>query len=82
MRDPYRKEMLPSKDVFGDFVVGPGRIDLEIAPGESKTIELTISNRMGDRRQISLSTQDAGNSNDDDVAIFDKDNWRTEHNIQ
>ncbi len=69
IRDTYRKEPLPNKAVFSDIVVGPGRFDLELAPGESRTVELTVSNRMGDRRLIRLTTEDAGVPGDGEASI-------------
>ena len=43
----YDVEQLIGDKVIGDFVLGPGKIELEIAPGESKTVMLTVSNRIG-----------------------------------
>lgn len=68
-RDTYQKEQLPNADVFGDFVVGPGRFEIELAPGESRTVELIISNRMGERKLFSLDTEDAEGSTSGDSAV-------------
>lgn len=59
---PYKTEDLPTDDVFGDFVIGPGRFDLELAPGESRTVELIVSNRMGEGRRFSFETEDTTGS--------------------
>jgi hypothetical protein len=56
--DTYRREELPTKTVFSDFVIGPGRFELVLAPGESRTVELLVSNRMGDGRIFSFTTED------------------------
>lgn len=41
-----------------DFVVGPGKVELELNPGESKTALITVTNRMGDTRLFSLNVED------------------------
>ena len=56
--DNYRREPLPSDEVRGDFVVGPGRFDVRLAPGESVTEEITVANRMGREALFRLVTED------------------------
>ena len=63
--DQYKREKLPGdNEVYSDFVVGPGRFALELAPGESRTVEVTISNRMGVPKRFSVETEDAAGSSD------------------
>lgn len=62
--NPYTIEHLLGDEVFDDFVVGPGKIELEIKPGESKTIEMTISNRTGAPRIFEIISEDATGSSD------------------
>lgn len=69
MQDSYKREDLPTQEVFSDFVVGPGRAVLELAPGESKTIELIISNRMGVPKRFSIKTEDVAGTNDASSAL-------------
>lgn len=67
---PYRIERVPGGDeVVGDFVVGPGKVDLTLRPGESRTVEMTVTNRTGTRRQFNISAEDAVGSQDTDMAI-------------
>lgn len=68
---PYPIEQLYSdpNDIPGDFVVGPGKIDLTIKPGESKTIEMIVSNRTGERKIFNLTMEDATGSQDPASAI-------------
>ena len=40
--------------VAGDFVVGPGKSELTIEPGQSKRVEMIITNRTGDTREFKL----------------------------
>jgi hypothetical protein len=49
-------------DVPGGFVVGPGKSELTIKPGESQTIEVIVSNRTGESRQFNLTAEDATGS--------------------
>lgn len=65
MYDNYKREKLPDSNIeFNDFVVGPGYLSLEVAPGESKTILLKVSNRMGEGKLFSLTTEDMTNNDD------------------
>ncbi|MBX9906931.1 hypothetical protein K2X96_03470 [Patescibacteria group bacterium] len=61
----YRVEKIPGGDeVVGDFVVGPTKVELAIMPGSEKSLELLVTNRMGDRRQFNLEIEDAKGSTD------------------
>jgi len=62
-------ERLPTDQVFSDFVVGPGRFVLEIAPGESKVVQLTVSNRMGSKKRFSFETEDMSGSTDGSQSV-------------
>jgi hypothetical protein len=67
--DTYRRDKLPSTEVFGDFVLGPGKFELELAPGQSRTVELTIGNRMGETKIFSFETEDMTGSQTGDSAV-------------
>lgn len=54
----YTLEALPEKTVYNDFVVGPGKVEVELAPGETQTFELTVSNRLGTDKTFNLSEED------------------------
>lgn len=61
---PYVIERLLGDEVYGDFVLGPGKIELEIKPGETKTTEITVSNRTGVPKQFEITFEDATGSSD------------------
>lgn len=61
---PYKVDKLPGDAIYSDFVVGPGRFDLQIAPGESRTVEMIVSNRMGIPKTFFLFTEDMTASDD------------------
>ncbi len=67
--DSYRREPLVSREVFGDFVIGPGRFDVELAPGQSRTVEMTIANRMGEGKIFSFETEDMVGARDPNRTI-------------
>ena len=61
----YPKEGIPGGDtIVGDFVVGPGKVDVTLNPGESKVIEMIVTNRTGERRVFNLKTEDMTGSRD------------------
>ncbi|MAZ30024.1 hypothetical protein CL655_01945 [bacterium] len=66
--DFYQVTQLEGEQNFGDFVVGPGKFDLTIAPGESETIEILITNRTGIEKEFSITTEDITGSNDTETA--------------
>jgi len=66
----YPSEGVPGGGAaIGDFVVGPGKIDLSIKPGESKIVEITVTNRTGERRRFNITTEDAEGSSDPAASI-------------
>ncbi|MCA9363846.1 DUF916 domain-containing protein [Candidatus Kaiserbacteria bacterium] len=67
--NPYPIDQLIGDKVVGDFVLGPGRVELEIAPGESKTVELTVSNRIGRDQEFVITTEDVTGSTNEDTPI-------------
>lgn len=54
---------------IGDFVVGPGKSDITIAPGESKTVEMIVTNRTGVPHRFNITVEDAQGSQDSATAI-------------
>lgn len=64
--DVYRVTQLDGDQNFGDFVVGPGKFDLAVAPGSAQTIELLITNRTGEQKVFTLTTEDMAGSVDTD----------------
>lgn len=67
---PYEVVNIPGADtIIGDFVVGPGKVDTAIGPGESRTIEMTVTNRTGETRQFNFTFEDAEGTNDPERAL-------------
>ncbi|MFT5036704.1 MAG: hypothetical protein ACI9VM_000267 [Candidatus Azotimanducaceae bacterium] len=61
---PYKLEALIGDKILGDFVLSPGKVELEIAPGESKTVLLGVSNRMAEARIFNFDVEDVNGSKD------------------
>jgi len=53
----------------GSFVVGPAKSELSLNPGETKTIELRIQNRMGRTQSFVISFENFVASNELDQAV-------------
>jgi hypothetical protein len=54
----YKIETLNDPEVKGDFVLGPGKTELFMNPGETYTKELIITNRLGRTMEFSLVIED------------------------
>jgi hypothetical protein len=60
----YTLGALPDNKSYSDFVVGPGKIELNLNPGDTRTVEITIANRLGTPRVFNVSEEDFTGSND------------------
>ena len=67
---PYTLEPLPDMVNYHDFVVGPGKIELQLSPGQSQTINLTVANRLGSDKIFSISEEDFTGSENPDQPII------------
>ena len=66
----YTVEQLgESPTIIGDFVVGPGKVEVTLKPGQSKIVELLVTNRTGSDRIFNLTTEDASGSQDPSTAV-------------
>ena len=55
----YQVESLDvSGSLYKDFVVGPGKVEMKIAPGERGRTNLQVTNRMGDTRMFKIEVED------------------------
>lgn len=59
----YTVEGVPGSDeVIGDFVVGPGKVEVSLDPGESQMVELMVTNRTGVDRIFRFEAEDTAAS--------------------
>ena len=61
---PYAVEKLPDATVYNDFVVGPGKYQVEIKPGETKVVNMIVTNRLGKEKAFQVQTEDFTGSRD------------------
>jgi len=60
----YSIEQLPNVGVSSDFVVGPGKQELTLNPGETRTLNFTVTNRMGEDKVFQIGIEDFEGSRD------------------
>lgn len=60
----YPTEQIRTDPARKDFVVGPGKQELILKPGQSAVVEITVSNRMGETRDFKLEVEDFKGSRD------------------
>lgn len=77
-----KKEFIGSDRVYGDFVVGPGKNEVTVDPGTSKTIFMTVTNRMGTERKFNLSIEDFTGSQDPSQPIVLLGNERGPYSLR
>lgn len=65
----YKSERIFGNIDVGDFVVGPGRTEIEVNPGETVIQEVTITNRISDGRAFMLEVEDITGSKDGSSAV-------------
>lgn len=56
-------------EVVGDFVVGPGRSEIRLEPGQSYVQEIVVTNRLSDNRRFNLEVEDITGSIDGSSAV-------------
>jgi hypothetical protein len=67
---PYAVESLSGTNLaVGDFVVGPGRIEVEVKPGETVTRMISVTNRISGERTFQLGVEDMSGSADASAAV-------------
>ena len=65
----YESDRIFGKIDVGDFVVGPGRTEIEINPGETIIQEVIVTNRISDNRTFKLEIEDITGSADGSSAV-------------
>lgn len=67
---PYTTEYISGNEIaVGDFVVGPGRLEVTAKPGETVTAMMTVTNRISSGRTFSLAVEDMSGSADASEAV-------------
>ena len=79
---PYAVENLPDATVYNDFVVGPGKYQVELKPGESKVVNIIITNRLGKDKVFQIQTEDFRGSRDLERTVVLLDNERGPYSLK
>lgn len=58
------EKLQSTPEPLGDYVVGPGRIELSLHPGETVTDYVIVSNRISDGRLFNLTVEDIAGTDD------------------
>jgi hypothetical protein len=65
----FRSERLEGDVDVGDFVVGPGRTEIVVSPGETIIQEISVTNRISNDRSFTLEVEDIVGSDDASVSV-------------
>lgn len=65
----YELQNLDNTPVEDDFVLGPGKTDLVLEPGEKNTQQIAVTNRLGVDRKFKLEIEDFSGSYDADQTV-------------
>lgn len=65
----YRSERIEGDIDVGDFVVGPGRAEISVSPGETIVKEITVTNRISAGRIFKLEVEDIAGTLDGSSAV-------------
>lgn len=65
----FKLERISGNIDVGDFVVGPGRTEIEVAPGETVIQEVSVTNRISPDRTFKLEVEDITGSTDGSSAV-------------
>jgi hypothetical protein len=66
----YKSEQISGNVDVGDFVVGPGRTEIELRPGETVVQEITVTNRISNNRTFKLEVEDISGSDDSSKSVM------------
>ena len=53
----------------GDMVVGPGKVELEVKPGQTVNFEISVANRISDNRTFEITVEDMAGSADGSKSV-------------
>lgn len=65
----YEVQLIEDTPVKEDFVLGPGKTDLVLDPGDKTTKQLTVTNRLGKDTKFKIEIEDFAGSYDTDQTV-------------
>lgn len=78
----FQLERIEGDIDVGDFVVGPGRAEIVVSPGETVVQEITVTNRISENRTFKLDVDDITGSADGSSAVALTDGARGPYSIR
>lgn len=78
----YRSDRISGRIDVGDFVVGPGRTEISVKPGETVIQEVSVTNRISDGRRFKIEVEDITGSRDGSSAVSLTGNQRGPYSIR
>ena len=78
----YEVETISGRLDVGDFVVGPGRAEITLAPGQTAIREITVTNRISEDRTFKLEVVDISGTRDGSAALRVVEDGRGPYSIQ
>lgn len=65
----YELSTLDNTPIENDFVLGPGKVDLVLEPGEESSQQIMVTNRLGEDRDFVVEVEDFSGSYDTDQTV-------------
>lgn len=65
----FKSDFISGDIQVGDFVIGPGKVELTIKPGETVTRTISVTNRISDQRTFELMVEDMSGSANPNQAV-------------
>ncbi|HEY5138575.1 MAG TPA: hypothetical protein VIJ25_04570, partial [Methylococcales bacterium] len=65
----YELQNLDNTPIENDFVLGPGKTDLVLEPGEKNTQQIAVTNRLGEDKKFKIEVEDFSGSYDADQTV-------------
>lgn len=65
----YELQNLDNTPIENDFVLGPGKTDLVLEPGEKSVQQIAVTNRLGEDREFTVEIEDFSGSYDADQTV-------------
>lgn len=65
----FNSDFISGDIQVGDFVIGPGKVELTIKPGQTVTRNISVTNRISDKRTFALAVEDMSGSADPSKAV-------------
>ena len=78
----YKLETISGRVDVGDFVVGPGRTEISLEPGETIVQEISVTNRISEERTFKLAVVDIAGTADGSAAMTVIEGERGPYSIQ